>query len=109
MAIKTRLFGKKVKGRTLSNLVEALGENWKEVGLDKNEKYSITKLYGRCNLSPKEDFVEVDLYIFRTDTHEVDGTSNEDYKSGQIGRGHLIENKIISYDSVRHLQGKINY
>lgn len=109
MTIKTRLFGKKIKGETLHNLVDALGENWETIAIEKHEKFTITNLYGKCNLIPKEKDIEIDLYVFRTDTHYVDGSYHEDYQSGEYGEGPIIRKGIIQYSSVKHLQGKIPY
>jgi len=108
MTIKTKLFGKKVKGKSLYQLVKALGEDWDRLNM-KNEKYSITSLYGKYKLTPSENGINVDLYIFRTDCHEVDGTSPEDYVSRRIGEDPLINQKEKKFRTIKHFKGEIKY
>lgn len=64
MTLKTKLFGKKVQGLKLINLVEALGIN-PDFGADSSSPEFFIKTHGRYALSLSAGGIEVDLYVFR--------------------------------------------
>ena len=101
MTLRTRLFGKRIGGKSLRNLVKALGENPDEVLNSPLERWSTENVHGNCNLTPVEGGINVDLYVFRRDIHFVDGTISWD-KSAWPDKYFIHKERI-------HLTGKIPY
>jgi len=104
MTLKTRLFGKKIQEEALEKLVEAIGKD-KSILSTSLERWFTGELNGKCTLIPVNDGIAVDLYIFRTDIHYVDGTISADYD--RVER--LISQKEIRNVKKIHLRGKIPY
>ena len=104
MTLKTKLFGKKIEGEAIKNLVKALGEDQKILSTP-FERWFTKELSGKCTLIPNNNGIVVDLYIFRTDIHYVDGSISADY----IDAENLISQKEIRKEKKIHLRGKIPY
>ena len=79
MTLMTRLFGRKIEGGPLKQLIEAIGENPNKVLDSHLPKWFVSKVHGKCGLTPVVDGIAVDLYIFKTALHRVDGTLGIDY------------------------------
>ena len=73
MTLKTRLFGKKIRGEALKTLVKAIGED-PEMHLPERVGISFTtNVYGKSNLIPSDRGIDVDLYIIRAlEYHDKD-------------------------------------
>ena len=102
MELKTRLFGKKVQGEPLKKLVEAIGEDPKILHTSL-EKWITREVKGRCVLTPVNDGIEVDLYIFRKDIHDIDGTILADKYAIESGAMKILDGESF------HRKGKISY
>ncbi len=104
MTLKTKLFGKKIQEEALEKLLGVMGED-QSILSTSLEKWFTGELKGKCTLIPVNDGIAVDLYIFRTDIHYVDGTISADYE----GVERLISKKEIRNVKKIHLKGKIPY
>ncbi len=67
------------------------------------ERWTTEEVKGKCILTPVNDGIDVDLYIFRTDFHYVDGTIAADKEARCSGKEEIREVKKF------HRKGKIPY
>ena len=67
------------------------------------ERWFTEKVNGKCTLIPVNDGIAVDLYIFRTDLHYVDGTISADRRARYLGEKEI--RKVEKF----HRKGKIHY
>lgn len=115
MTLKTRWFGKKVKGDALKSLVSALGENPDNLLLSPEEsRWSTRNTHGRASFTPIKDGVSVDLYVFREDYHIKDGTIPADnYGLPSLYGNHYlssdVDNNLLIQNYEAHIQGEIKY
>ena len=115
MSLKTKFFGKKVRGQELTNLMDALKID-KRILINRGEKMTTENYWGKCSVKPKEDGLDVDLYVFRKDFHIVEDSDigflgNDDSDISRYARalhGSKIGDKKFS-TSKFHYQEKIPY
>lgn len=109
MTIKTKWFGKKIQGKTLSNLLKAVGENPRKLLLTPLERWSTRETYGKVHLSPVKEGIKVDLYVFRTDYHTKDDSISADKISHPIGLIGTSSTEELTRSYQKHIQGEIKY
>jgi hypothetical protein len=118
MTLKTRWFGKKVKGDALVSLISTLGEDPNKLLQASGERWTTESAHGRVGFTPTKEGVNVDLYVFRKDYHIIDGTIPGD-NSGSLNSSLLYtENPLFSVAASdnrtiqlwnHHIQGEIKY
>jgi len=115
MTLKTRWFGKKVKGDALVSLVKELGENPDKLLQSPGDKWSTREVHGRASFTPAKEGVKVDLYIFRTDYHIRDGTIPADnFSAHKLYSEEVLlfseaSEKELTQTYNHHIQGEIKY
>jgi hypothetical protein len=115
MTLKTRLFGKKVKGDALKSLVSALGENPSKLLETPEEGWKSGEMYGKASFSPAKEGINVDLYVFREDYFllgDIIPLTSNIYNNDSYGGGvspNDISNNILINSNKKHLQGEIKY
>lgn len=105
MTLRTKLFGRKIQGEALENLLKAIGRDPERV-LNTSRPHSQTKkVYGRYIITPEKEGLNVDLYIIRTDIHDVKSTFGvDDWRNG-VG----LPEEHVPYTYGKHMTGKIKY
>jgi hypothetical protein len=104
MTLKTRWFGKKVKGEPLKSLVSALGENPKRLLESSIHPNATISVHGRVGFIPTKEGVNVDLYVFREESYKRE--FSDVIKINFITGPSSDERKDFYYD---HIQGEIKY
>lgn len=95
MTLKTRWFGKKVKGEVLRNLIGALGENpGKLLQIPAEPKNTIIDTYGRVRFMPVKEGVNVDLYIFREEVNDSETKYFNKNIQGEIKYQNVSQNRF---------------
>ncbi|MBM3233015.1 hypothetical protein FJZ18_02515 [Candidatus Pacearchaeota archaeon] len=113
MALLTRIFGKRIQGEDLDNVLKNLGHRSAEQEMRPLEKWTAS-YHGRLRTKVKGDGIEVDLYLFREMYHNNDGTIGLDFENGgtpmqtSCGGRRSREERFYTRD-VKHYQGLIPY
>lgn len=108
MTLKTRWFGKKVKGESLKNLISALGENPEKLLQTSEPNWDTRDADGRVGFTPTSEGVNVDLYIFRQDYCKVESNNIPSDSDEVISFGDAL-NKYIAKPFEAHIKGEIKY
>lgn len=83
MSWKTRLFGTRLRGKALNDLLKAADLNWLDIS-----RYPLS---GKCRVIPSSHGLGMDLYVYRTDSQ----LCYDEF--GNPGKYHLKIKRVFHY------------
>lgn len=108
MTLMIRLFGRRIEGEELMNLVEAMGRGTEGIFNSNLEKWTSLSPKGKVRFSPNVEGINVDLYVVRKRVHRVDGSISGDY-SIISGQRRLIPQEEVQTKDRAYLTGIVPY